>query len=177
MPKTKAELLKDKEHLRKRVASLERAMDQRTVASKESEELRVALAEAREQQTATSEILRVISSSPTDVQPVFDAIAHSAVRLLRAYTGALTRVAGDQIELATFMSTDESSDAIFSSLFPVLVRSNTSLHARALRDRGPFNITDTETDARLTEASRANARARGHRSLVVVPMLRHDEPD
>ena len=150
MSKTKAELLKDNERLRKRVASLERAMDQRTVASKECEELRVALAEAREQQTATSEILRVISSSPTDVQPVFDAIAHSAVRMLRAYTGALTRVTGNQIELATFMSTDESADAVFKSLFPVPAGSTTSLHARVLRDRVPINISDTNTDARLT---------------------------
>src|SRR2546426_12323502 len=99
MSKTKAELLKDNEQLRKRVASLERAMDHRTVASKASEELRVALEEAREQQTATSEILRVISSSPTDVQPVFEAIARSAVRLLRAYTGAVLRSESGHVQL------------------------------------------------------------------------------
>jgi hypothetical protein len=55
MSKTKAELLKDNEQLLRRVASLERVIDQRPVASKDSEEVRVALAEAREQQTATSE--------------------------------------------------------------------------------------------------------------------------
>src|SRR5262249_10181170 len=68
---------------------------------KELEARNKALTEALDQQTATSEILRVISSSPTDVQPVFDAIMESAVRLLRGYSGALTKVAGDQIEIVS----------------------------------------------------------------------------
>ena len=50
--------------------------------------------EALEQQTATSEILRVISSSPTDVQPVFDTIAESAVRLCDAAVGRCPHVDG-----------------------------------------------------------------------------------
>src|SRR5258707_5434244 len=58
------------------------------------------LTSALDTQTATSDILRVISQSPTDVQPVFDAIVASAVRLLGAYTGVLTRIAGDLVEIA-----------------------------------------------------------------------------
>ena len=50
------------------------------------------LTTALDTQTATSDILRVISQSQTDVQPVFDAIVAGAVRLLRAYSGAMTRV-------------------------------------------------------------------------------------
>src|SRR3989442_3892885 len=63
-------------------------------------------------QTATSDILRVISRSQTDVQPVFDAIVTSAVRLLRAHVGSLTRVAGDQIALAALTSVDAAGDAV-----------------------------------------------------------------
>src|SRR5213594_2854695 len=58
------------------------------------------LAAAREQQAATSEILRVISSSPADVQPVFDTIVRSAVRLCDGVFGAVFRFDGDLLHLA-----------------------------------------------------------------------------
>src|SRR5215469_16476775 len=53
------------------------------------------VAEALERQTATSEILRVIASSPTDVQPVFDAIVQNAGRLCGAASAALNIADGD----------------------------------------------------------------------------------
>ena len=53
------------------------------------------LAEALDQQTAASEILRVIASSPTDIQPVLDAVVASAARLCNATDGLIARVDGD----------------------------------------------------------------------------------
>jgi GAF domain-containing protein len=132
------------------------------------------LTSALDTQTATSDILRVISQSQTNVQPVFDAIVASAVRLLGAYTGSLTRIAGDQIELAAITSTDDAGNAALRALFPRSLHSEGS-HAQAIRDRAPLNIADVHTDPRMPEATRASARARGYRSLVVVPLLRHDE--
>jgi signal transduction histidine kinase len=132
------------------------------------------LTTALDTQTATSDILRVISRSQTNVQPVFDAILGSAVRLLRGYSGVMTRLAGDQIELAALTSTDDAGDAATRAAFPQSHQSD-GLHAQATRDRAPINITDAQTDPRASEAVRANARARGNRSWVIVPLLRHDE--
>jgi len=132
------------------------------------------LTTALDKQTATSDILRVISRSQTDVQPVFNAIVDSAVRLLGAYSGALTRRAGDQIALVALTSTDDAGNAPLRGSFPRPLHSE-GTHARAVRDRAPINIVDYDIDPRVSEASRATARALGYRSVVAVPLLHRDE--
>jgi len=126
-------------------------------------------------QTATSDILRVINRSQTDVQPVFDAIVDSAVRMLEGYTGALTRIIGDHMELAALTSTDDIGDAALRALFPRSLGSEWP-HAHAIRDRIPLNIEDAQIDPRVPEGGNAEARLRGYRSLVVVPMFRDELP-
>jgi two-component system, NtrC family, sensor kinase len=132
------------------------------------------LTTALDTQTATSDILRVISRSQTNVQPVFNAILSSAVRLLRGYSGVVTRIAGDRIELAGLTSTDEAGDATTRAVFPQSHQTN-GPHVQATRDRAPINIAEAQTDPRVPEAERANARARGFRGWVIVPLLRQDE--
>src|SRR5262249_7770619 len=133
-------------------------------------ELRVSL----EQQTATSEILRTIAHSQTDVQPVFDTIVASAVRLLGGYSGVLTRFAGDQVVLVAITSPDEADAAAVRAFFPRSLQSG-GAHAQAIRDKTPFNIADFETDSRVPQSALKASPARGYRSLVAVPLLRHNE--
>jgi GAF domain-containing protein len=132
------------------------------------------LTTALDTQTATSDILRVISRSQMDVQPVFDAIVASAVRLLGAYSGGLTRIADDQITLAALTSTDDAGDAFLRAAYPQSSQS-VDPHAQVIRERAPLNIADAYTDPRFPEPAHAAARARGFRSLVAVPLLRDEE--
>jgi signal transduction histidine kinase len=132
------------------------------------------LTTALDTQTATSDILRVISGSRTDVQPVFDAIMTSALRLLRAYSGTLTRLVGEQIEIAAISSTSPEGDAALRTRFPQPLHS-AGPHARTIRERAPLNVADTHTDQRLPDGFHAYARVRGYRSQVVVPMLHYGE--
>jgi hypothetical protein len=73
--------------------ALSEALEQQTATAELQQARTRELAEAHEQQSATAEILRVIASSPTDVQPVFDTIARSAARLCEATRSNLVRLA------------------------------------------------------------------------------------
>jgi GAF domain-containing protein len=132
------------------------------------------LTTALDKQIATADILAVISRSQTDVQPVFDAIVQSAVRLLRAHSGMVTRIAGDQLELAAFTSIGEVYDTAMRTYWPRPLNSK-GTHTLAIRDRAPVNIADAASDPRVPEDGRAVVALRGIRSVVSVPLLRHDE--
>ena len=77
---------------------LETFADQAVIAI-ENVRLFQELKESLEQQTATSEILGVIASSPTDIQPVLDAVAENAARLCDATDAVIHRIDGDVLRL------------------------------------------------------------------------------
>jgi signal transduction histidine kinase len=124
------------------------------------------------QQTATSEILRVISQSQTDAQPVFDTIVQSAVRLLGGFSGVITQIVGEQLHLAALTSTNPSGDAAQKALWPKSVKEDASLHGKVITALAPHFITDVESDRSVPSIEVAVARARGYRSIVAVPLLR-----
>src|SRR5262249_53378519 len=136
------------------------------------------LTESLNQQTATSEILRVISSSPTDLQPVFDAILRSAQRLLGARTTSVFRRLADEVHLAAFTSAGEAGDAPYQALFPMSLDDYRERFPFAMRDWVTGSVThvpDVELDARSPEIARRLARARGFRSVLQVPMRREGQ--
>jgi signal transduction histidine kinase len=137
---------------------------------KELEEKNAAIGEALEQQTATAEILRAISSSPTDVQPVFESIVTSALRLLDGRTAMVLRVVGDELHLAAVTGTSDG-DEVVRATFPVHVsKAGPAWHA--VQHLRPYVVRDTTVDPLVTENIRRTSPLRGYRSMVLMPMIR-----
>jgi two-component system, NtrC family, sensor kinase len=125
------------------------------------------LKEAREQQAATAEILKVITSSPSDVQPVFEAIASSANRLLGGHSAAVMRTMDGVIHLAAFTPVNPAADAVLKSMFAMPV---SAMPFFELLARGePYEEPDMETIP--VEQPKQLARARGYRSALWVPLM------
>jgi GAF domain-containing protein/CheY-like chemotaxis protein len=130
------------------------------------------LTEALDQQTATSEILRVISRSPRDVQPVFDAIVQSGTKLCDAAWAAAFRFDG---RVQTFVAHHNATPAEVEGLRELYPRAPTrgAASGRAIIDRGIVHIPDIREDPEYTSPVR---RAVGWRTVLAVPMLRDGEP-
>jgi GAF domain-containing protein/CheY-like chemotaxis protein/anti-sigma regulatory factor (Ser/Thr protein kinase) len=130
------------------------------------------LTEALEQQTATAEILRVISSSPTDVQPVFDTIVNRAPRLCGANFCVLYRFDGELLHLVAHYHMPEALLAMLQGLYPMRP-SRQHASGRAVMGATVVEITDTLADP---EYQRNVAVMGGWRSMLAVPMLREGVP-
>jgi signal transduction histidine kinase/DNA-binding response OmpR family regulator len=131
--------------------------------------------EALERQTATAEVLKVISESPTDVQPVFDIIAERAARLTRAQYGLVFRFDGELIHVATSFGVDSRDLSDLMGVFP-MPADGPSIAARAIRTGEVVNIADllAESDADYPPIMKESVRKAGFRSGMSVPML-HDQ--
>ena len=143
---------------------LETFADQAVIAI-ENVRLFQELKESLEQQTATSEILGVIASSPSDLQPVLDVVAETAARLCDAIDSLILRVDGDSLRLAAQYGSVQAFDfPPFSRGFPA---------GRAVLDCQTIHVHDltAEIETEYPEA-RDPQRRSGTRTVLVTPLLR-----
>jgi GAF domain-containing protein len=133
------------------------------------------LTEALEQQTATAEILRVISSSPTDLRPVMDVLAQSAARFCGASNAAILRIDGDSLRIVAAHG-PKPIDSPVGALIPLNRR---SVAGRAVSDRQTIHVEDfqalPETDFPET-AERSRRGGRTARTMLATPLLREGTP-
>jgi GAF domain-containing protein len=131
------------------------------------------ISEALEQQTATSEILRVISRSPTDVQPVFDTIAAATLKLCAANTTIVATFDGELIHVGALANLDPRGADAIRAIFP-RPPSHDNATARAVLTRDVVVIPDILEDPLY--AVRPTALTSGFRSIIGVPLLRDGNP-
>src|SRR5262249_19135111 len=123
------------------------------------------LKESLEQQTATSEILGVIASSPTDIQPVLDVVAENAARLCESLDAQIFRVEGDALHIV----------ASYGPLPAVPLPINRgSVTGRAVVDREAVHVHDLEAESEeeFPESKKASRGGSSTRTRLAVPLVR-----
>ena len=154
-----------------RIALLQTFADQAVIAI-ENARLFNETKEALDQQTAISEILRVISSSPTDVQPVLDAIAEHAAKLCDAAAASMYLIDGESLK--HLASKGPSPDPV-SHVDTLLIDRN-SLTGRAVLERRMIHLPDLLAEESEYPLSYDLAKRLGHRTVIVSPLLREGQP-
>jgi two-component system, NtrC family, sensor kinase len=127
------------------------------------------LTEALEQQTATSEVLKVISSSLNDLSPVFETIGQRAEKLCDAEISVISMVDGDLIRLVSINGIAEEGVEVVRRAYPMRL-DNETVTARAIRSSAICHVPDVLSDALYQ--NKDAARASGFRACLAVPMIR-----
>ncbi|MVT52664.1 GAF domain-containing protein [Bradyrhizobium yuanmingense] len=143
------------------------ALPQDVVAELQQENARL-LAElraAQDRETATADILKIIASSPSEVKPVFDAIARRANALLGGFSTTVFRFIDGNAHLAAFTPTNSAADEALKKMFP---RPIADFENMARTQAGKV-VPTPDTEA-LTNDIKFIARARGFRSMLFVPL-------
>src|SRR5262249_31812580 len=154
----------------KQIALLKTFADQAVIAI-ENVRLFNELKESLEQQTATSEILSVIASSPTDIQPVLDVVAENAARVCGATDTRIFRIEGNMLQLAASYGT------VPRGLERGLPLSRGTVNGRAVLDRKTIHVHDVvaELETEFPE-SKPFQQLVGFRTVLATPLLREGVP-
>ena len=135
------------------------------------------LSEALEQQTATSEVLKVVSSSPGDMKPVFEAMLANALHICDAKFGHILLYDGERYHAAYLHEVPSSYREFWEQHGPIRPGPKTGL-ARLARTKQVSHIPDLKADTTYTEGDPlrvVTVEQAGARSLLAVPMLKETE--
>jgi signal transduction histidine kinase len=130
------------------------------------------LRESLQQQTATSDVLNVISRSPTDAQPVFDIIAERAKKLCDAALSFVSMVDGELIRLVGIHGVKKEALAAVRTALP-MPQDNETVTARVIRTGAIVHIPDVLADSEYK--NKELARTSGYRGCLCVPMVREGQ--
>jgi len=128
------------------------------------------LSEALQQQTATANILNVISASPTDLQPVLDAVVESAARFCGATDASLFRIDGDRLRGDAHHGPVHQPPDFHLSLVPG------SVGGRTVLERRTIHVADLQAETGEFPEASVNARRFGFRTTLSVPLMREGTP-
>jgi signal transduction histidine kinase len=146
------------------IAELERKLDERTSERDE----------ALERQTATADILKVIASSPDDVQPVFEAIVQTGLSLFPSSAVMLVLADDGIVRPAAIAENDPKLAELLKSAFPVPLKRD-FMHTVAILDGRLVDIPDAESGPAEFPAGRSAFLSTGHRAITIMPMIRGDQ--
>src|SRR5262245_824474 len=131
------------------------------------------LSESLEQQTATAEILTVISNSLSDTQPVFDAIVESGLKLFPGATVIVALAYGDKVDVAAVAAPDPSGVEAIRRRLPIPLTREYST-STAILDRRIVDVPDVENPPPELAAGARNFLATGYLTNTTMPMMRGD---
>jgi GAF domain-containing protein len=155
----------------KQVALVQNFANQAVIAI-ENTRLLNELRESLQRQTATSEVLSVISSSPANIQPVLEIIGERAEKRCEAEISIVSILDGDLIRLASIHGVAEGGIEALRRVFPMRLTDET-VTARAIRTRSVCHLADVLSDPQYQQIHAA--RLGGFRACLGVPMVRDDQ--
>ena len=127
--------------------------------------------EALQQQAASAEILKLISSSPADTQPVFEAIVRSGLKLFPGAAMFIALPDGDKLRAAAFAATDAVRAKMWRTRWPVPL-TRAYMHSAAFLDRKTVDIPDARKPPPELAAGAKNFLPTGYRAVTIVPLMR-----
>lgn len=129
---------------------------------------------ALDRHAATSDILHIISNSPTDAKPVFDAIVQSGAKLFPGAAVSIALPVDDTVDAAAVAHEDPAKAHAWRTRFPFPL-TREYMHGRVVLEKEEIDIPDVPNSANKDSAGALNFIATGYRAVTMMPLLSHGE--